>query len=172
MTAARWFVRCVRCLGVAAVDGRPAPNMRCTCGGRVRVMGKVTPTGRLQGERLEVPCDSRCTNALGPSCDCSCRGQNHGTHRLVVVHYDAGGVPKADIPGDLVQAERLERELQPWIDEIDRYRGVGWLPADQWHRKRAISMYLAELYSRNSWRGRWEVLERMRRALGQPLQHR
>jgi hypothetical protein len=84
------------------------------------------------------------------------------------VHYDAGGIPKADIPGDPAQAERLERELDPWRAELDSYRGVGWLPADQWHRKRAISMYLAELYNRNSWRGRWEVLERMRRALGQP----
>jgi hypothetical protein len=23
-------------------------------------------------------CDARCTNATGPSCDCSCGGANHG----------------------------------------------------------------------------------------------
>jgi hypothetical protein len=33
------------------------------------VRGTLNPT---------VPCDARCTNAKGCSCDCSCRGKNHG----------------------------------------------------------------------------------------------
>lgn len=24
-------------------------------------------------------CDSRCTNAVGPNCECSCNGKNHGS---------------------------------------------------------------------------------------------
>lgn len=27
----------------------------------------------------DVPCDGRCINAHGPSCDCACGGKNHGS---------------------------------------------------------------------------------------------
>lgn len=31
-------------------------------------------------------CDARCTGAVGPSCDCQCRGQNHGgRHALISI---------------------------------------------------------------------------------------
>lgn len=33
----------------------------------------------------EVPCDGRCTNAQGPSCDCSCGGENHGSQKVIEV---------------------------------------------------------------------------------------
>lgn len=34
--------------------------------------------GLVKGKRSEQPCDSRCTNAKGFSCQCSCAGLNHG----------------------------------------------------------------------------------------------
>jgi hypothetical protein len=33
---------------------------------------------------VKSACDLRCTNAIGPKCDCVCLNENHGTHRLVV----------------------------------------------------------------------------------------
>ena len=30
----------------------------------------------------EIKCDSRCTNARGHNCDCSCGGENHGSTYL------------------------------------------------------------------------------------------
>ena len=32
---------------------------------------------------MKSACDLRCTNAVGPKCDCVCVNANHGTHRLV-----------------------------------------------------------------------------------------
>lgn len=47
-------------------------------------MGRV---GRKPGScgLLALRGDARCTNATGPSCDCSCGGVNHGTHRVVAI---------------------------------------------------------------------------------------
>ncbi len=44
----------------------------CECGATVkleRVVGFFAP---------EVKCGALCRNAVGPSCDCSCGGANHG----------------------------------------------------------------------------------------------
>lgn len=49
-----------------------------------KIMGKVH-RGRLVDVRYAPPCDGRCTNAQGPSCDCQCGGANHGSGRLVEV---------------------------------------------------------------------------------------
>jgi hypothetical protein len=56
--------------------------------------------GRVEGARLtrmesRTPCDGRCIGAVGPSCDCSCGGENHGMTRLVDVAVDAGSVKSA-----------------------------------------------------------------------------
>lgn len=38
----------------------------------------------LKGRLVEtVPCDARCTNAIGHTCDCSCGGANHASKRLI-----------------------------------------------------------------------------------------
>ena len=47
-------------------------------------MGKVVPGKKaLLSPEYLTPCDGRCTNAKGPSCDCKCHGANHGTGRLI-----------------------------------------------------------------------------------------
>jgi len=39
---------------------------------------------RIEGFKVDtVPCDSRCTEAKGHKCDCSCGGANHGKGHLV-----------------------------------------------------------------------------------------
>lgn len=40
-----------------------------------RMMGRAAIKGRLNPN---VKCSPKCTNAIGPQCDCSCGGQNHG----------------------------------------------------------------------------------------------
>lgn len=32
----------------------------------------------IQGRYTETPCDTRCTEAKGHKCECSCGGHNHG----------------------------------------------------------------------------------------------
>lgn len=55
---------------------------------------------RLVEEGQAAPCDGRCTNAVGPTCDCVCGGRNHGTKALVTVSFDRGPVPVAPVMGD------------------------------------------------------------------------
>lgn len=42
------------------------------CGARVTLTA-------VKGRYVEeIPCSAKCRNAVGPSCDCSCGGTNHG----------------------------------------------------------------------------------------------
>jgi len=49
----------------------------------LRYMGRVEKTNLVKNG-VKSACDLRCTNAIGPKCDCVCSNENHGTHRLVV----------------------------------------------------------------------------------------
>lgn len=46
--------------------------------GRWVLLRRVFDDGRPDSKR--ATCGARCTNATGPSCDCRCRGANHGSH--------------------------------------------------------------------------------------------
>jgi hypothetical protein len=80
----RWYLRCSDCLSVAVVESVERPQKhRCgACDGTWEVLGHVEKNWR-GASRLNVgsigviPCDSRCTYAQGPSCDCPCGGENH-----------------------------------------------------------------------------------------------
>lgn len=91
----RHYYRCQSCCHVAAIEGRLGGEVRCLCDGRLELLGRVARARRglvLDAERCA--CDSRCTNAPGPRCECSCGGVNHGTGRVVPIEVDAGGVPR------------------------------------------------------------------------------
>jgi hypothetical protein len=104
----RWFLRCLDCLAVTAVAEDPTTTIywqgrrlyaqntapKCECGGSNDIMGRVGSKDRFTALSLRCPCDSRCTHATGPNCECSCGGANHGTTRVVCVKVDAGGVPR------------------------------------------------------------------------------
>ena len=51
----------------------------------LRYMGQVKNTDIVR-KGVKAACDLRCTNAVGPKCDCVCGNENHGTHKLVT--YD------------------------------------------------------------------------------------
>ncbi len=101
----RWFFKCGDCLSVMAtaenlrcdVDGRAAIAPRCTCGGKLKFMGEIKRE-RLTVTEAHSACDGRCTNAPGPSCDCKCGGENHGTQRIVEVVRDLGPAPRLRTP--------------------------------------------------------------------------
>jgi len=50
------------------------PVLACACG--TKNLPMITP---IVARTSEHKCDSRCTNAVGPNCDCSCGGKNHGS---------------------------------------------------------------------------------------------
>jgi hypothetical protein len=97
--AALHFYRCADCFGTAALETHNEAT-RCDCGGELDYLGRAK-NDRLVVEGVRVPCDSRCTNARGPKCECGCFGANHGTKALVHVEIDAGGVPTISKPGDI-----------------------------------------------------------------------
>lgn len=95
--SSRHFWKCPLCLTVAATEG--CSHSRIDCGHCKVAMNYM---GRVSGQRLTqtaecCPCDARCTNATGPSCDCSCGGVNHGSRMLVTVTIDCGPVPVANV---------------------------------------------------------------------------
>ena len=129
--AARQFYRCEDCLAVAAVDGARAElevdwgklGAACgACGGRMEHMGQVGADPRRLvklGERS--PCDDRCTMARGPSCECKCCGQNHGSHLVVVITRDAGERPTVTPARDIARHRLLAGEYRK-VRDVARKR--------------------------------------------------
>jgi len=96
----RGCYRCADCLSVLFVDQAPGPWNELTCGaceGRMEWQGYVGRAG-LYNTYTDSACDFKCTSARGPSCECKCRGENHGTGRTVLVVVGAGAIPKATPP--------------------------------------------------------------------------
>ena len=96
----RHFYRCRDCLELTVIDGEQLRELACDCGGYADYMGHVHGD-RLRRDEIESVCDARCTHAAGPFCNCSCGGVNHGTHRVVTVHYDGGAIPRVTARADL-----------------------------------------------------------------------
>jgi len=95
----RHYYRCADCLGALAVDGPRVADLRCGCGGATDYLGQVQ-ADRLVDTRIEVPCDSRCTNAVRPVCECPCGGKYHGSQMVVSVAVDRGAAPRAAVAAD------------------------------------------------------------------------
>lgn len=69
--------RCRSCKAVIARETRfwSGSTATCECGARVALKG-------VWGRESAKPCGARCMGAVGPSCDCSCGGRNHGGRHL------------------------------------------------------------------------------------------
>jgi hypothetical protein len=114
----RHFWKCPLCLTVAAVESDTVGKLDCGhCRIAMNYMGKVSQS-RLTRTEERCACDARCTNAVGPSCDCQCGGVNHGTQAVVTVTVDAGPIPQANVRPtaqalwDLKEYQALRATLQ------------------------------------------------------------
>lgn len=121
---ARYFLRCVGCLEVMAVDVEAAPSaLRCgMCASVIEVMGRVE-RDRLVEDVTACACDERCTCARGPICSCKCNGENHGAGLAAVIRYtiDKGAVPVV-LPSSMAsRAAALARfkEYIGWRTELE-----------------------------------------------------
>jgi hypothetical protein len=52
-------------------------DWRCPVCSSARVTGNT-----VRGQVSDHACDARCMGAVGPNCECSCGGRNHGAHWL------------------------------------------------------------------------------------------
>lgn len=67
-----------KCSGCAAVVTVPEADRfgKHTCG------AWITGTRPIKARLTEHSCGPKCTSALGPTCDCTCGGENHAAdHR-------------------------------------------------------------------------------------------
>ena len=73
-----WFSEVVPDAQRSTFEWHAAPEKQlCECGSaRVKCLGPIVATGHGVAD-----CDGRCTGAIGPNCDCHCRGENHGRGR-------------------------------------------------------------------------------------------
>ncbi|MGH7974960.1 MAG: hypothetical protein ACREBR_05515 [bacterium] len=86
----RHFLRCTYCERPMSVNVADQAELqfileqKCPLCGELalRYMGRVQNTNLVK-TGVKSACDLRCTNAIGPKCDCVCSNENHGTHRLV-----------------------------------------------------------------------------------------
>lgn len=163
----RHFYRCLACLDVIAVegarlmphhDGRRDVGPYCDCGGKLDWMGRVRQNNLVRFEE-RCPCDSRCTCATGPNCDCSCGGANHGTKRTVTVTIVTGKAPTVNAREDLetrkARAAEFTAAKTAAIGRIDLATGGAITAANEGRR-----------VSHENWRLKQDLLHAYAKARG------
>jgi len=92
----RHYMRCTYCERPLAIESEREElkvilEQACPlCGEKaLRYMGQVHKTDIVR-QGVKAACDARCTNAVGPKCDCVCVNKNHGTKKLVVFNKVVG----------------------------------------------------------------------------------
>lgn len=159
----RNFYRCLHCCKVFALEGSAKEHTGawnglvlykhhvlpyCDCGGgkwgeegrsSCEWMGKVEGNYVIAVEN-RCPCDSRCTHAMGPQCDCVCGGMNHGTHALVPVVTNMQGIPKivsTDLQDRLIAVAEFEELAAEAKKVVDADPGVIAIRKRVWIKDRA-----------------------------------
>jgi hypothetical protein len=116
------------------------------CGGEIEHMGKVRGVS-LTYRHLCCPCDARCTNAKGPSCDCKCGGENHGTNLVVEVEKVVGGIPKIT-PVSYLASREVAREyreaINPLIERRDYLRSFKWLETPLYQERMKLEVVICK----------------------------
>lgn len=148
----RWYVRCLDCLEPFAVEvaedwsGNPALRAAkaagCpVCEGRsFEVMGRVW-LSKVVVDVAESPCDARCTNARGPSCDCHCGAKNHGSQLLIHTAVLVGKVRAraASIEKAVARAREWRWSIaviQEHLDALDRSWRLDYHQGNRLHHLR------------------------------------
>jgi hypothetical protein len=121
----RYCYRCCDCLAVFFSDGKANGYVRCACGGVCEELGRVHGTSLVK-DTEKCPCDGRCTNANGPSCDCRCGGENHGNGALVTFTHVAGKVVASNAPNQQ-RADEYRAALTYAQGRMAAKYPAGWL---------------------------------------------
>ena len=121
--------------------------------------------GRVAGERLakdeiRCACDFRCIDALGPKCDCSCGGKNHGSGKVVVVTVDAGKLVAECKPSakQVMESKEYQQTLEAALSEWRTLNNSGYLPYDQFIRKITLERATRTARKLRSHAGRMKAL--------------
>lgn len=176
----RHFYRCRSCCHVLAVEGKLETEVtergarlkvRCLCDGNLELMGRVSRKPGLVLDSERCACDSRCTNAPGPSCECRCGGENHGTGRVVPIEIDAGGVPRL-VAEDATECRRRAEEyaaaMEPHRARLQAMRERRAGECYPWNREtpieRALSERLSGIGALRTHKGRLSAIAKLRSA--------
>lgn len=173
----RHFYRCYACCHVVAVEGKleyadrrdggKEIAVRCLCDGKLELLGRVARKSGLVRDEERCACDGRCTNAPGPSCDCRCGGENHGTGRVVPIEVDAGGVPRVRVENEQecrARAAEYAAAVQPLRDRLQAMRKAREGACYPWNRatpaERSLSDALAAISALRTHKGRLTAIAR------------
>lgn len=151
----RYYYRCSTCLTTMTAEQR-FDEAKCVCGGHLQLLGPVSQDGRRWLRQEQRPrCDGRCISALGPNCDCQCRGENHGKGlgATVTIYHDGGAVVLRPVRPE--EAIRRAEEYQAAKAAV--YQALADVYGPAWEAFRA-GRYIAD-------RGTWEALRFWRREL-------
>ena len=110
------YFRCSDCL--TAFTSQEKRIDWCACGGKVQAMGVVHGPRYRKTEECTA-CDERCTNAVGPSCNCQCGGENHGTGKTVQTVVEQGMV-KVSALQDPAKSMRIANEFHSAFAEAKK----------------------------------------------------
>jgi hypothetical protein len=176
-TQLRHFYRCRQCLAIAVREttspDRPRDEPACDCGGHLDYLGRVKGLSLWQ-QKTACACDARCTYALGPQCDCSCGGRNHGTHAVVTFDAGVGPVPKVRPRADLQTRLALVAEYRAAIEaararadaatrgEFARYRQGAYIAnRATWDKCRAMQDAIHHAAGLKTHKGRMAALAKV-----------
>lgn len=139
--AKRYYYKCCDCLSPMVTERPMTGPAECFCGGNLAYMGQVKRDGHVHDEGTATPCNTLCTDATGPSCDCSCGGKNHGVHMAadIKVDIDRGVViltPPNKEKALAVAKEYREAHDAAWQRLVARYGDdlttTAWLERPLW----------------------------------------
>jgi len=145
----RFAYSCPRCAAwfYATEDQRGIPCP--VCDKTLDRRGVVRASG-FAGTVEQLACSGVCQSAVGTTCDCRCRGENHGRTHWVTITVDAGR-PRINLADDtlaalrdarlplILQAEDQARALVAalevaYADVLPAYRDAAWLSRPDFER--------------------------------------
>ena len=154
MAEQRRYYKCSDCLSPMVTEERLDSSAECFCGGSLACMGMVKQDSHIHHEYSVTPCNTLCTDATGPNCNCSCGGKNHGVQRRADIQRDEDrGIailtpPDRDKAVSVAAEYRAAKEaawqrlVAKWGEDLDT---AGWI-ANRWRRCEAITNDKAALW--------------------------
>lgn len=195
----RHFLKCTYCERPLSVNAETPAEIKfileqacplCN-NAALRYMGRVQQTNIVRSG-VKSACDLRCTNAVGPKCDCVCSNENHGTHRIVYFDKVVGKlvVVEKDLLNDnetyLARIKRMAEAKNrikvkvitfleyKFRDAIQAYKNEQWLKNDvynQYYRYREFVKKIDKLEDLQSIQRKINMLTKFIPQIGTTLEY-